>query len=108
VDGAMVQTFALVLHELATNAAKHGALSNGAGNVSVSWSIAGAEDGDRFRFEWREEDGPAVEPPTRKGFGSSLLESAIAVESVHPRLSFSPDGFRYEIDAPLSAIGTKA
>lgn len=67
VHGAMVQTFALVLHELATNAAKHGALSDGAGTVSVAWSV---ENG-RIRFCWKEHGGPPVKRATHKGFGTS-------------------------------------
>jgi two-component sensor histidine kinase len=105
VKGAMVQTFALLLHELATNAAKHGSLASNRGTLAVTWSIADGDGAKRFKFKWEEEGGACVEPPLRKGFGTTLLEGAIATESgVRPTLSFLASGFVYEIDAPLSAI----
>ena len=101
----MAQTLALVLHELATNATKHGALSNDDGQVSVAWSVVGAGEGARFLFEWRETGGPAVVPPERKGFGTSLLNIAIAgdADGVSP-LRFEPEGVIYEINVPLSSV----
>ncbi len=105
VNGGMVQTFALVLHELATNAAKHGSLSGDDGKVSIAWSTNGAGEDSRFSFTWQEKDGPAVEPPSRKGFGTALLEAAIPAD-VTTRLSFKPEGFMYEIDAPLAAVSS--
>ena len=105
VKGAMVQTFALVLHELATNAVKHGSLASIAGTLAVSWSIAERDDAKRFKFRWEEKGGDLVKPPTRKGFGTTLLEGAVATESgVRPTLSFCPSGFVYEIDAPLYSV----
>ena len=105
VKGAMVQTFALVLHELATNAAKHGSLASNGGTLAVSWSIADTDGAKRFKFRWEEEGGANVKPPLRQGFGTILLEGAIATErGVRPTLSFLASGFVYEIDAPLSAI----
>jgi PAS domain S-box-containing protein len=64
------QSFALALHELATNAAKHGALSNATGRVHIGWSKVALDGSERFIFRWREEGGPPVRPPTEKGFGS--------------------------------------
>jgi two-component sensor histidine kinase len=105
VDGPMVQTLALLLHELATNAIKYGALSDDRGRVSVAWSIVGAGCSSRFRLRWREQDGPQATPPTHKGFGSALLESAITSDlSIKPRLTYEPGGFIYELDAPLRAL----
>ena len=106
VNGGMVQTFALLLHELATNAAKHGSLSVESGKVTIEWSIKGVGEDKRFRFKWEERDGPAVKPPPRRGFGTTLLEGAIPSDlNVKPRISFEPGGFVYEIDAPLKAVG---
>ena len=69
------QTFALLLHELATNAAKYGALSlPDKGQVHIHWSINGEAGEARFKFQCEERDGPPVVVPTRKGFGSTLLE----------------------------------
>ena len=105
VDGSMVQTFALLLHELATNASKHGALSAPNGSILMTWSVTGSDDGRMFRFRWQERDGPPVEPPTNKGFGSSLLETALpAGSNVKPRLAFERDGFVYEIEVPLAVV----
>lgn len=66
---AAAQVIGLALHELATNSAKHGALSNASGRVLISWRIFG----DRFEFGWVERGGPPVEPPTHKGFGTVVL-----------------------------------
>jgi two-component sensor histidine kinase len=105
IDGKMVQTFALVLHELATNASKYGSLSDPNGKVSITWSVTGAGNGARFKFRWEESAGPVIKPPSRKGFGSSLLEAALPADlSVKPRLAFDPGGFVYEIEAPLSSV----
>jgi two-component sensor histidine kinase len=65
---------ALAIHELGTNAAKYGALSDGAGRVEISWTLAAEGD---FLFSWRECDGPEVEPPSRRGFGSRLVERIV-------------------------------
>lgn len=72
---------AMALHELATNAAKYGALSTGRGKVTLSWTVApdGAGMVD-LELTWRESDGPAVTPPARRGFGSRLLERGLAGE----------------------------
>ena len=104
VDGSMVQTFALLLHELATNASKYGALSVPNGTVFITWSVTGAGDRQMFTFRWEERGGPSVTPPTRTGFGSSLLEAALPGDDVTPRLAFEPDGLVYEIEAPLSTL----
>jgi two-component sensor histidine kinase len=100
-----VQTFALVLHELATNAAKHGSLSSAVGQVAVSWSVSGSGGDAQFRFIWQESGGPAVVAPVRKGFGGAILERAIPADSgVRPKLEFAPAGLRYEIEVPLQSV----
>ena len=68
----------LAVHELATNAAKFGAFSRAGGKVTVNWRI-GAEG--TISLLWTESDGPAVEPPTRRGFGTNLIERALALET---------------------------
>lgn len=101
------QTFSLALHELATNAVKYGALSGSKGRVAIRWSSEGEDEGDeaRFKFHWQELDGPPVALPTRHGFGSVLLNQAVAQDfRVTPKTSFAPGGLIYEIDAPLSVI----
>jgi two-component sensor histidine kinase len=64
---------ALLIHELATNAAKYGALSRSTGKLSIRWSLADA----RLNIEWRESGGPAVVAPTHRGFGTRLLSRAL-------------------------------
>jgi len=94
---------ALAIHELATNAAKYGALSNEGGTVTISWNVSGQNG---FRFLWREAGGPRIETPTRRGFGSRLTERVVpgyfAGEAV---LDYAPSGFCYTLDGSLKAIG---
>jgi two-component sensor histidine kinase len=105
ISAKTVQTFALILHELCTNAVKYGALSQQDGRVLVVWRIEGAGDAAHFKFRWQEQAGPPVTAPAKKGFGSTLLESAIRDDaSAAPRLLFDADGFKYELDVPLAAI----
>jgi two-component sensor histidine kinase len=99
------QTFTFVVHELATNAAKHGALSGPRGQVAIHWSTEGAGAEARFKFQWQELDGPPIARPTRQGFGRKLLEQAVALDfNASPKLNFAPEGLIYEIDAPLSVL----
>jgi len=67
----------MALHELATNALKYGALSMDGGKVGITWQVDQARTGG-FRFEWAETGGPRVASPSRKGFGSKLIEQAMA------------------------------
>jgi PAS domain S-box-containing protein len=100
------QTFALLLHELATNAAKYGALSQqDKGLVDIHWSTVGEFEEARFKFYWQERDGPPVVPPTRQGFGSILLEKlALQDFGAQPTITFAPHGFSYSIDAFLPTM----
>ena len=99
------QTLTLLLHELATNAAKYGALADPGGRVAIRWSIEGTGAEARLKFQWREHDGPPVTPPGRQGFGRTILEKVAAQDfGAQPKVEFAPDGLRYEIDAPLSAV----
>ena len=88
-----VQPMSMVLHELATNAAKYGALSTPEGAVELSWAV-GPELG--LRFAWTERGGPTVaSPPGRRGFGSKLIE-AVARRQLggHVELAWEPEGLR--------------
>lgn len=92
---------ALAIHELCTNAAKHGALGRPTGQVAIAWELADSPEGPRLRMTWRERGGPPVAEPTRRGFGSRLLERGLAAElRGRVRLSFPPEGLVCEIDAP--------
>lgn len=70
----------IAFHELATNAVKYGAFSNKAGSVQISWTIEPSPEGDRLHLRWQEKDGPPVAPPSRKGFGSRVIERGLAHE----------------------------
>lgn len=94
-----VQNIGLALHELATNAVKHGALSMPPGRVSVRWALI-AEDNDAplLRLVWTERDGPPVTPPTQTGFGHLVIEQMVA-RSLQGEVSidFAPEGLRWEL-----------
>jgi two-component sensor histidine kinase len=93
----------LTLHELATNAAKYGALSAPAGRVLVSWSLDGP-DSERLHFEWRESGGPRVDPPRRGGFGLRLIENVAAQLEADSTHEFLPEGVRYRFSMPLPRL----
>jgi two-component sensor histidine kinase len=99
------QTFALLLYELATNAAKHGALSVPQGRVLLAWSVDESGEQPLFRLTWQEIGGPVVNTPTRRGFGE-LLVRRIAPRDVAGRskVSYDSQGFQYELEAPLKEL----
>ena len=91
----------VAFNELATNAVKYGALSNAAGSILIDWRNKAMPQGDRFVLNWRERDGPLVTPPSRKGFGSRMIERGLAHElqgTVH--LSYPESGVVCTIDIP--------
>jgi len=93
--------FALAVHELATNAVKYGALSADGGRVALGWRFA---DG-LLHFEWREEGGPKVSPPTRRGFGSHVIERALSgYLSGEAKIAYRPEGVVVTLAAPVSAL----
>lgn len=99
-----VSTLSLALHELATNSIKYGALSSEHGSVTIAWEIVPG-DPSRLRFNWSEMGGPRVETPTRRGFGSRVIEQMVSVElDGDASITFRPTGILYEIDAPLERL----
>jgi len=96
-------TLAMLFHELATNAAKHGALSNGAaGKIDIAWQADPTPQGDRMRLRWQEGGGPPVTPPGRKGFGSRLIEGGLAQDlGGEVRLDYEPSGVVCQIIMPV-------
>ena len=108
-DARAAQSMAMALNELATNAVKYGALSSAAGPegcVHVSWRREQADNGDapRLHLVWTETGGPAVAPPTRRGFGSELIEGAVAYELKGTvKLDFRPEGLICTMSVPLFA-----
>jgi two-component sensor histidine kinase len=102
------QNFALAVHELATNAAKYGALSDQTGWVHISWSVLHANGDNHFSFRWQESGGPPVERPTSKGFGAVVLEQVMAEYfDVPPKIEFVPGGVCYELKGMLEGITTR-
>ena len=95
----------LILHELCTNAAKYGALSNKGGAVQIIWRSAGGI----LHFSWLESGGPSVVQPTRRGFGSRYIESSIKEELGGTSVfKFLSGGLQFEADIPLPAIDPAA
>jgi two-component sensor histidine kinase len=96
-------TLGIAFHELATNAVKYGAFSNAAGSILLAWTIAPTPEGDRLILRWQEKDGPPVTPPTRKGFGSRVIERGLANELEGTvKLDYRLDGVVCTINIPAS------
>ncbi|WP_052764103.1 PAS domain S-box protein [Microvirga massiliensis] len=92
----------MTLHELATNAIKYGALSNETGTVGITWAETMDGESRRLTLRWEEEGGPLVEPPTRQGFGSRLIERSLAQDLAGTAaLRFEPAGVVCTIEAVL-------
>jgi len=94
----------MAIHELATNAAKYGALSTPSGRVDLGWSVEQAGDLRVLHLRWLERDGPQVTPPKRQGFGTRLLERGIQAE-LHGKTSirYPTAGVECDIEIPLTA-----
>ena len=97
-----VLALSMALHELGTNAAKYGALSVAGGHVEVCWKTMRRADGRWLHLRWQEFGGPVVAPPTRRGFGSKLIERALK-DSLEGEVSlaFEPDGVVCTVHAHL-------
>jgi two-component sensor histidine kinase len=99
---AETQAVAMVIHELVTNAAKHGALSSPNGKVSVSWERTGADAAAILTITWRELGGPAIAAPVQSGYGSSLIRDLIPHElGGTVNLMFASEGACCKIEIPL-------
>jgi two-component sensor histidine kinase len=95
----IAQTIALILHELATNAAKYGALSVAKGRVEVKWSVVAS---DQLILTWTEQGGPAVKKPRRQGFGTRVMERTIRDQHKGDlRLDWSAEGLVCAIILPM-------
>lgn len=101
-DGRAFSVLALVLHELATNSAKYGALSEPGGELLVSWQFDAAGD---CVIDWREVGGPPVQPPTRSGFGSALINRSIPYDlGGRSSIDYAEDGVRAELVIPARFV----
>ena len=93
---------ALAVHELATNAAKYGALSGKVGKVTIAWSNKAVGENHGFRFSWTERGGPSVTGPIKRGFGSRMIERVLAADfDGEARTDYRPDGIVFELIAPM-------
>lgn len=98
-------SLALMIHELATNAAKYGALRAAEGSVAITWTLAEALADPMVTFRWQEHGGPPVVPPTRKGFGSRLIERGLAgAVGGEVSMRYAPEGLVCTLVAPQSGF----
>ncbi len=107
IDGAGVmlgakdaQNFSLIVHELATNAVKYGALSNASGKVSIVWTVAGNGSDTALTFRWQERGGPPAIDPKRQGFGTALLKATFSKVDVN----YASEGLTCEFQVPLGKV----
>jgi two-component sensor histidine kinase len=101
---ASAQGIGMALHELATNAAKYGALSNREGKVYVRWRLTADHD-PIFSMSWLEQGGPKVQTPTRKGFGQVVIgRMAEAAVNGHADIEFREDGLFWKLSAPAGDV----
>jgi two-component sensor histidine kinase len=103
VTARAAQQFAMIIHELATNALKYGALSSPDGRVLISCKTERHNGGGSFVFLWKESGGPRASPPTRRGFGSVILLEA-AEQFGHVTVNYPPEGLIYQLQLDLKAI----
>ena len=96
----LTQSLALIIHELATNAVKYGALSTPEGSVAISWSKTGASPA-RLRFVWRERGGPPTVPPAQNGFGLTVLNAAAQDLGATANCDFGASGLVYTLEGPF-------
>lgn len=96
-------TLAMILHELATNAVKYGALSTPQGGLDVSWQLSAHDEGPRLNIDWRESGGPLVKEPVQRGFGTRFMEQSVKQQlNGNTNMFFEPAGFRCTMDIPVS------
>jgi two-component sensor histidine kinase/CheY-like chemotaxis protein len=100
-SGAVI-ALAMTLNELCTNTTKFGALSHANGRVEIAWTID--EEKQRMRLTWTERGGPPVQRPTRRSFGTRMMESLGQQLNGRVQLSYDPSGFVYFLDVPLKSI----
>ncbi|WP_170149831.1 sensor histidine kinase [Rhodoplanes roseus] len=98
------QSFALLLHELTTNAVKYGALSAPDGSIAVRWSVERELRPNAFVLSWQEDGGPRVAPPTRSGYGRKIIEDTMRRIGKH-QIEYAPGGLKYRMEAPLDKVG---
>jgi len=104
-SGAVI-ALAMTFNELCTNTTKFGALSVPSGRVDIEWLVD--DEQKRLRLTWSETGGPAVQTPTRRSFGTRMMDSLGQQLNGHVHLAYEPSGFVYTLDVPLSALRATA
>jgi two-component sensor histidine kinase len=99
-----VIALAMTFNELCTNTTKFGALSVPEGRVEIAWAI---DDKQRFQLTWTEWDGPTVQAPTRRSFGTLMIGSLGQQLLGEVKLAYEPAGFVYTLNVPLTSLTTK-
>ena len=100
-SGAVI-ALAMTLNELCTNTTKFGALSVPAGRVEIAWTVD--EKNKRLRLTWTEKDGPAVRTPTRRSFGTRMIETLGKQLNGEVEMAYAPGGFDYALDVPMASL----
>lgn len=100
-SGAVI-ALAMTFNELCTNTTKFGALSSSSGHVEIAWTVDEIEQ--RLRLKWSESGGPVVAPPTRRSYGTRMIESLGQQLNGQVRLAYEPSGFVYQLDVPLKSV----
>jgi len=101
----VVVSLSMAMHELATNAVKYGALSNGSGRVNLSWSKESGPDGEVLHIDWLEQDGPPVKPPTLSGFGTRLIREGVKSDlGGSVGLAFPTTGLACRMEIPIQNL----
>jgi two-component sensor histidine kinase len=90
----------IVFNELATNAVKYGAFANGAGSILIEWKLDPGPQGSRVILHWQEKAGPLVTPPSRKGFGSRVIEHGLDALGDTVTLDYQPTGLLCTMNIP--------
>jgi two-component sensor histidine kinase/PAS domain-containing protein len=97
-------SLSLILHELATNAVKYGALSTPDGRVALTWRVGGHHR-DRFKLEWKETGGPPVSKPVKEGTGSRLVRAGLnGTADCQLSVDYEPDGLHFSVSADLAGF----
>ena len=100
-DPQSAVALAMVVHELATNALKYGALSADEGRLGISWARETREDGAHLIFDWQETGGPKISEPTRRGFGSRLISRAFGNRGDTCDMNYDTDGLHCRLETRL-------
>lgn len=105
----MTLALSMAFQELVTNAVKYGALSTPAGKIDIAWTVLAKEDGRHLLLRWKETGGPAVNAPSRRGFGSRLIERSLAQDlDGEVTIDFAATGVVCTVDAPLASASDRA